>query len=220
MRSNLSTVIAWAASSPRGYDSDSRRSALIWKSEPPGIRDSVATGVLQLYHPYLLLSSIPLSVAREGNSFPGVVHWLLVSSNSWPWQRRELTNTPSSQGRCFSMGTLITTLTPSFSILRANYRNAPHSQSLRAISRKQCAKPWTMHFLLLHTLPAQDTCAVMRRISLVSPRQIEHVSLTLSSARTVWPRPTKVCCLTVGSIWSVRPAGSLLLLSSATLTGV
>ena len=30
-RSHLSTVIAWAASSPRGYDSDSRRSALIWK---------------------------------------------------------------------------------------------------------------------------------------------------------------------------------------------
>ena len=31
IRSHLSTVIAWAASSPRGYDSDSRRSALIWK---------------------------------------------------------------------------------------------------------------------------------------------------------------------------------------------
>jgi len=30
-RSHLSTVTAWAASSPRGYDSDSRRSALIWK---------------------------------------------------------------------------------------------------------------------------------------------------------------------------------------------
>jgi len=36
-------------------------------SEPPGIRDSVATGVLQLYHPCLLLSSIPLSVAGDGN---------------------------------------------------------------------------------------------------------------------------------------------------------
>jgi len=36
-------------------------------SEPPGIRDSVATGVLQLYHPCLLLSSIPLSVARDRN---------------------------------------------------------------------------------------------------------------------------------------------------------
>ena len=84
------------------------------------------------------------------------------------------------------------TLTPSsFSILRANYRNAPHSQSLAAIRRKQCAKPCTTHFLLLHTLPAQDTCAVMRRITcgipLVSPRQIEPVSLTLSSAAYTEP---------------------------------
>jgi len=36
-------------------------------SEPPGIRDSVATCVLQLYHPCFLLSSILLSVAGDGN---------------------------------------------------------------------------------------------------------------------------------------------------------
>ena len=36
-------------------------------SEPSGIRDSMATGVLQLYHPCLLLSSILLSVAGDGN---------------------------------------------------------------------------------------------------------------------------------------------------------
>jgi len=51
-------------------------------SEPPGIRDSVATGVLQLYHPCLLLSSILPSVAGDGNClFRALSHGLYCSED-------------------------------------------------------------------------------------------------------------------------------------------
>ena len=62
-------------------------------SEPPGIRDSVATGVLQLYHPCLLLSSEHTSVCRRRRilSFPGIVAQFVCRSEDHHIHLRLLT---------------------------------------------------------------------------------------------------------------------------------